>query len=253
MKNKNSRREFVKTTAIAGLGFSALGTMGASTVLQSCRSLGKTSVSPLQVGLTQQALPYGLAALEPVIDSMTMEIHYGKHAAAYAKNYKEAYEVEVKETKNTEQILSTISIYSTKMRNNCGGHYNHELFWKCMQPATENNQPSAKMSKLLIDAFGSMEAFKTEFENAAKTRFGSGWAWLVLDEQKKLKIGSTPNQDNPLMDVSAFKGTPLLGLDVWEHAYYLKYQNKRPEYVSGFWKLVNWSFVEKLYDSCIAK
>ncbi|MDQ6814694.1 MAG: superoxide dismutase [Bacteroidota bacterium] len=199
---------------------------------------------------TQQPLPYNYTALEPSIDATTMEIHYSKHAATYAKNLAEATAAEGVNTVNTslETLLGNISKYTPKMRNNAGGHYNHELFWKVMGPK-QDAKPAKSLMDTIIRDFGSYEAFTTQFSDAGKNRFGSGWAWLVMAPYKKLKIGSTPNQDNPLMNVSDLKGFPVLGLDVWEHAYYLKYQNKRPDYITNWWNVVNWKFVSERYDS----
>ncbi|OYW81614.1 MAG: superoxide dismutase [Sphingobacteriia bacterium 28-36-52] len=195
---------------------------------------------------TQQALPYAYNALEPFIDATTMEIHYSKHAAAYAKNLTDACVAEKVNTAtiSIETLMQNISKYSSKMRNNGGGHFNHEFFWKCMKPGT-SSMPTGKILSAINQSFGSVEAFKTQFSDAAKNRFGSGWAWLVQTADGKLICGSTPNQDNPLMDISDLKGKPLLALDVWEHAYYLKYQNKRPDYINNWFNLVDWSFVEK--------
>jgi Fe-Mn family superoxide dismutase len=180
-----------------------------------------------------------------VIDAQTMELHYTKHAAAYAKNLKDGMTAEkVAPGTSVEQLLSGISKYSEKMRNNGGGHYNHELFWKSMAPAG-GLPPAGKLASALDSAFGSYDNFKKKMTEAAMTRFGSGWAWLYMDPKGSLQIGSTPNQDNPLMDLSPIKGTPLLGLDVWEHAYYLKYQNRRAEYVDKWFNVVNWGFVEQ--------
>jgi len=191
----------------------------------------------------QAPLGYGFGALEPMIDSMTMEIHYTKHAAAYTKNLNDAAAMELKESKPLVELMRNISSYSSKLRNNGGGHYNHELFWKCMQPAG-GSLPDGILKNAINSNFGSYENFKNKLSDAAMTRFGSGWAWLYVDEKKSLQIGSTPNQDNPLMDVSPIKGIPILGLDVWEHAYYLKYQNRRAEYVSNWFNIVNWKEVE---------
>jgi Fe-Mn family superoxide dismutase len=198
---------------------------------------------------TQTPLPYSFNALEPYIDALTMEIHYTRHAAAYAKALNEAAVAEFKgETLSLESALSKTSTFSTKFRNNGGGHYNHEFFWQSMQaPGIALHEGSLKQA--LISTFGSFENFKTKLSEAAMTRFGSGWAWLYVDNQQKLQIGSTPNQDNPLMDVSTIKGTPLLALDVWEHAYYLKYQNKRAEYVGNWFNLINWKVVEKRFTA----
>jgi Fe-Mn family superoxide dismutase len=174
-----------------------------------------------------------------------MEIHYTKHAATYTKNLNDAAAAEFKgENISLEDALKKISQYSPKLRNNGGGHFNHELFWKCMQPGATPLQEGA-LKQAIISSFNSFENFKAKLSEAALSRFGSGWAWLYVDEKKLLQIGSTPNQDNPLMDVSPIKGTPLLGLDVWEHAYYLKYQNRRAEYVNNWFNLVNWKFVEE--------
>jgi Fe-Mn family superoxide dismutase len=172
-----------------------------------------------------------------------MEIHYSKHAAAYASNLRDAAKEEgVDPAQPLEQVLASISKYSTKMRNNGGGHYNHELFWSILGAPTEGG-PDGSLLKAIKTSFGSYETFVSQFETAAKTRFGSGWAWLLVDATGKLVVSSTPNQDNPLMDVAEVKGIPILGLDVWEHAYYLHYQNRRPDYVTAFWKVVNWKAV----------
>jgi superoxide dismutase, Fe-Mn family len=184
-----------------------------------------------------------------MIDAKTMEIHYSKHAAGYSKNVKEAIATEAVAAKNIEDILANISKYSIKMRNNAGGHYNHEMFWQCMQPKQASNLAEGNMQIAIDKAFGSFENFKKQFTEAGKTRFGSGWAWLYLDKKKELKIGSTANQDNPLMNISEIKGFPLLALDVWEHAYYLKYQNKRADYIENWWQVVNWKYVESRFNS----
>lgn len=247
----NSRRDFIKTAGKAGIAAGL-----ASTVLP---ALAKESYkSPFHfaakgVSFQQNPLPYAYTALEPAIDAMTMEIHYTKHAATYAKNVAEACTAEKVNTASIkpEEILAGISKYSTKMRNNLGGHYNHELFWQCMAAPSSNTAPTGKLADAINKSFNSFEAFKAQFTDAGKNRFGSGWAWLVLTNDKKLVIGSTPNQDNPLMDVSDLKGMPLLGLDVWEHAYYLKYQNKRPDYINAWWSVVNWNFVQKNYEALV--
>ncbi len=237
----NGRREFLKTAGKAGIA------AGLSfTVLPSLA--GGSDTAAYNIGFLQKPLPYEFNALEPVIDAQTMEIHYTKHAAGYAKNLSEAVAAESVDAKKMklEDLLKGISRYSAKMRNNAGGHYNHELFWEVMSPRPEK-APDQKLGKAIIKDFGSFEAFKTQFSDAAKNRFGSGWAWLVLTADDKLVISSTPNQDNPLMDVAEIKGQPLIGLDVWEHAYYLKYQNRRPDYIAGWWKVIDWDFVEKRY------
>lgn len=196
----------------------------------------------------QQALPYAYTALEPYIDALTMEIHYTKHAAAYTKNLNEACVAEKVDTTQLAltDVLKNISAYSPKMRNNAGGHYNHELFWQLMKPAP-SVAPTGTLAEAIQKQFGSFADFQKLFSEAAKTRFGSGWAWLLLKKDGTLAVSSTPNQDNPLMDVAEVSGFPLIGLDVWEHAYYLKYQNKRPDYINNWWNLVNWEFVQARY------
>lgn len=204
-----------------------------------------------EIGYAQQPLPYSYASLEPYIDALTMEIHYTKHAAGYTKNLADACTAEKVNTAEVSlvKLLNKVSNYSVKMRNNGGGHYNHEFFWRSMKPAVvgETNLPAGELAATLVRDFGSVENFQNQFSEVAKSRFGSGWAWLVKSSNGKLALGSTPNQDNPLMDCSDFKGIPLLGLDVWEHAYYLKYQNKRPDYIKAFWSLVNWKIIEEQF------
>jgi len=243
MNHSSSRRRFIQTTGKAGLA------LGLSVTL--LPSLVSASVTSGSSEFVQQPLPYAFNALEPVIDTTTMDIHYSKHAAAYAKALSEACAAENVNTNNTklESVLRNISKYSTKMRNNAGGHYNHEMFWQTMKPGG-TAVPSGQLGASIVQAFGSFETFKTQFADAAKSRFGSGWAWLIINSDNALSIISTPNQDNPLMDISETWGQPLLGLDVWEHAYYLKYQNRRPDYINAWWNVVNWDVVEsrmKLY------
>ena len=190
-------------------------------------------------------LPYPANALEPHIDARTMEIHHGKHHAAYTANLNAAIQGTNMEGESIEAILSKISSASPAVRNNGGGYFNHNLFWNCMGP-NQTGKPSGELAKAIDAAFGSFDTFKEEFSNAAKSRFGSGWAWLIVHDGK-LVVCSSPNQDNPLMDDAPVKGTPILGLDVWEHAYYLNYQNRRPDYVAAFWNLVNWDFVAEQF------
>jgi len=246
-----SRRNFIKTggkaTLAAGLSASVLSSFGKD--LQQ----GAYHFQKENTPFTQTPLPYDYKALEPSIDAMTMEIHYTKHAAAYAKNLAEACTAENVNTQNTalELVLASISKYSTKMRNNAGGHYNHELFWKIMSAPSTSNAPAGKLAEMITRDLNSIDAFKTQFTDAGKNRFGSGWAWLVYTNDKKLVIGSTPNQDNPLMDISELKGFPVIGLDVWEHAYYLKYQNKRPDYINAWWNVVNWNYIQQRFEANI--
>jgi superoxide dismutase, Fe-Mn family len=246
--NKSSRRQFISKTTKAGIA-TVITASSANVIISSCAAAQNAAQHPaLTTGFDQTPLPYAYKDLEPVIDAMTMEIHYTKHAAAYSKNLKEAAVAETVDiNKPLEGVLTNISKYSTKMRNNGGGHYNHELFWKSMKVNGEG-KPSGKLLTAIDASFNSFDAFKNQFSDAAKSRFGSGWAWLIITPDKKLKIGSTPNQDNPLMDVTDLKGFPVLGLDVWEHAYYLKYQNKRADYIEQWWKVVNWEFIQTRFE-----
>jgi superoxide dismutase, Fe-Mn family len=192
------------------------------------------------------ALPYSYDALEPYIDKMTMEIHHDKHHAAYVNNLNKAVEGTEMATKTLDELIMNISKYPMAVRNNGGGHWNHSLFWTLMKK-NGGGEPTGPLADSIKSSFGSFDEFKKQFSNAGATRFGSGWAWLVV-QNGKLAIGSTPNQDNPLMDISDFKGTPVLGLDVWEHAYYLKYQNKRPEYIENWWNVINWAEASKRFS-----
>lgn len=187
-------------------------------------------------------LDYSYDALEPHIDARTMEIHHTKHHAAYINNLNAAIESTDMAGKSIEELLSNISSLPVAVRNNGGGYYNHSLFWKVMSP-NGGGKPSGELAAAIDKAFGSFDAFKEEFSKAAATRFGSGWAWLVKTPTGELVVSSTPNQDNPLMDIAEVKGTPLLGIDVWEHAYYLNYQNRRPDYIGAFWSVINWDEV----------
>jgi superoxide dismutase, Fe-Mn family len=190
-------------------------------------------------------LPYAFDALEPHIDARTMEIHHGKHHAAYVNNLNAAIKETPLDSMSIEDILKSISKHPPAVRNNGGGHWNHSLFWALMTPGG-SKAPSGALADAINAGFSSFDEFKNKFAQAGATRFGSGWAWLVSNGGK-LSIGSTPNQDNPLMDVSDIKGIPLLGLDVWEHAYYLNYQNRRPDYIAAWWNLVNWDEVAKRF------
>jgi len=192
------------------------------------------------------SLNYSYNELEPVIDTTTMEIHYVRHYGTYITSANEAIISENVSAAHVKDLFSRISNYSTKLSNNAGGAFNHELFWSILRKPTDNNVPTGQLDQAIRSSFGSFDSFKEQFSKAALGQFGSGWAWLVKDGNQ-LKIGSTPNQDNPLMNVSPFKGTPILGLDVWEHAYYLNYQNKRADYVDKWWEIVNWEQVEHLY------
>ena len=239
MKKNPSRRTFLKQSIQSSIALGAISAIPGS-------AMAAQLIQP--IAFSQSPLPYSFQALEPIIDAMTMEIHYTKHASAYTKNLNDAAKAEFKgQNIKLEDALKTVSTYSPKLRNNGGGHYNHELFWKAMQAPGGPGMQEGAFKTAMMTSFNSMENFKTKLSEAAMTRFGSGWAWLYLDEKKTLQIGSTPNQDNPLMDVSTIKGTPILGLDVWEHAYYLKYQNRRAEYVSNWFNLINWKSAEERF------
>jgi Fe-Mn family superoxide dismutase len=190
-------------------------------------------------------LPYASDALEPNFDKTTMEIHHGKHHNAYVTNLNNAIKGTEWESKSIEEILKNISKLAPAVRNNGGGHYNHSLFWTILGP-NKGGKPSGALGEAIEKKWGTFDKFKEEFANAGVTRFGSGWAWLIV-ANGELEICSSPNQDNPLMDIAEKKGTPILGLDVWEHAYYLKYQNRRPDYITAFWNVVDWDAVAKRY------
>ncbi|MFZ4102188.1 MAG: superoxide dismutase [Sphingobacterium thalpophilum] len=193
------------------------------------------------------ALAYATDALEPHIDKMTMEIHHGKHHQAYVDNVNKALAGTEGENHKIEDLMKSISKYPMPVRNNGGGHFNHTLYWSIMSP-NGGGAPAGDLAKAIDAAFGSFEEFKKKFAEAGMTRFGSGWSWLSVSSDGKLQVSSTPNQDNPLMDIAEVKGTPILGMDVWEHAYYLKYQNKRADYVAAFMNVVNWDAVADRFE-----
>lgn len=194
------------------------------------------------------ALPYALDALEPHIDARTMEIHHSKHHAAYVTNLNAAIAGSEWDSKSLEEILANVSKLAPAVRNNGGGHWNHSLFWEILAPGGDDLAPNSNLAAAIERDLGGFEQFKKDFSQAAMTRFGSGWAWLCVDSNDKLFIASSPNQDNPLMDITERKGQPILGLDVWEHAYYLHYQNKRADYVAAFFNVVNWKKVQDLFN-----
>jgi Fe-Mn family superoxide dismutase len=196
------------------------------------------------------ALSYATDALEPHIDKLTMEIHHGKHHQAYVTNLNKALEGKPEATADINDIIKNISKYPAAVRNNGGGHFNHSLFWTVLGP-NKGGEPTGDLAKAINEAFGSFADFKTKIQDAGATRFGSGWAWLSVGADKKLVISSTPNQDNPLMDIAEVKGTPIFGVDVWEHAYYLKYQNMRPAYLAAIWNVVNWDAVAERYKKAL--
>ena len=195
------------------------------------------------------SLPYAFNALEPHIDARTMEIHHGKHHQAYVNNLNNAVKGNAAEGVSLLDLIHNISKYTPAIRNNGGGHWNHTFFWGIMGP-NAGGQPTGALMDAIVASFGSFDAMKEQFNSAATTRFGSGWAWLIVHDHK-LVITSTPNQDNPLMDIAEVKGTPILALDVWEHAYYLNYQNRRPDYVGAFWNVINWKQVADNYEAAL--
>jgi superoxide dismutase, Fe-Mn family len=249
---ENSRRNFLKksVTLVAG-------TLTASSILNQAFASGNFSVADhiLSDGgkFSLPALPYGYDALEPHIDKMTMEIHHGKHHQAYVTNLNKALETvdgnSLGSSQSFENIFDKVEKLPAAIRNNAGGHYNHMLFWTLMTPKV-SMEPKGKLGDAIKSSFGSFDEFKKQFADAAMKRFGSGWAWLVKTKEGKLVITSTANQDNPLMNLSSveIKGTPVLALDVWEHAYYLKNQNKRADYIASWWNVVNWETAEGLYQ-----
>jgi superoxide dismutase, Fe-Mn family len=197
------------------------------------------------MAFTLPALPYAHDALEPHIDTLTMQIHHGKHHQAYVDNLNKAIAGTDNEGKSLEELVKNAGAISPAVRNNGGGHWNHSFFWESLAP-NAGGEPTGKLADAITAAFGSFDAFKEKFAAAGMTRFGSGWAWLLVKDGK-LEISSTPNQDNPLMEIADVKGTPVLGVDVWEHAYYLKYQNRRADYLGAFWSLVNWTKVAERF------
>lgn len=199
------------------------------------------------MAFTLPALPYPHDALEPHIDTATMQIHHGKHHQAYVDNLNKAITGTPNENKSLEELVASAGSISPAVRNNGGGHWNHTFFWESLA-ATTGGSPSGKLGEAISSAFGNLDGLKEKMNSAGMTRFGSGWAWLVVKDGK-LEVSSTPNQDNPLMDVAEVKGTPILGVDVWEHAYYLKYQNKRADYLTAFWNVVNWGKVSQRFDA----
>ncbi len=200
------------------------------------------------MAFTLDPLPYANDALEPHIDAMTMEIHHDRHHQAYVNNLNSAVNGTDMEGKSIEELMSKVSSLPTAVRNNGGGHWNHAFFWKTLS-GNGGGTPTGELGRAIDAKFGSFDAFKDEFKKAAGGRFGSGWAWLIVTESGDLAVTSTPNQDNPLMDLAEAKGTPIIGLDVWEHAYYLKYQNKRPDYVDAYWNVVDWNAANANYTS----
>ncbi len=239
------RRQFI---SLVGLGAAAACTSKAQS--DSNNQSGNKSIKAAPIsGHFFPALPYNYDALEPYIDAATMELHYDKHHRGYFKKFTAAIDGSALETTSMPHIFADVSKHGDAVRNNGGGYYNHMLFWENLSP--EGGEPSAKLLSHIVKDFKSFDTFKDVFSKAAKTQFGSGWAWLILDNDKKLQVISTPNQDNPLMDDTEVRGIPLLTIDVWEHAYYLNYQNKRGDYISAFWNVINWNAVNKRLDKAL--
>ena len=258
MENNNSRRDFIKKSALLSTGI-FMGTSIINSTLAANTSDSDSSIFHDDILKSQEAaytlpkLPYTYNALEPHIDKLTMEIHYSKHHQAYVTNLNKTIETLDKtiadKAKNLSTIFENMSLFPEAIRNNGGGHYNHSLFWNLMKP-NSGGEPKGKLGEAINATFGSFDAFKKQFADAAAKRFGSGWAWLAVSNGK-LTITSTPNQDNPLMNLPTIvaKGKPVLALDVWEHAYYLKNQNRRADYIASFWNVVNWEAAEALFIS----
>ena len=238
------RRRFIKS-----VGLSATALYIGNKIVNAKDDTGNSSAGSEFETLIFPPLPFAYDALEPYIDARTMEIHYDRHHRTYYNNLVAAIKGTPMESISIEEILKNVSTRGDAIRNNGGGYYNHLVFWKNLGKGSSG--PSAELKAAIDRTFGSFDKFKEIFSSAAKTRFGSGWAWLFLNQEKTLAVASTPNQDNTLMDLSPVKGTPLLTLDVWEHAYYLKYQNKRADYVDAFWNVINWEEVNKRYQAAI--
>ena len=260
-----NKREFLRKTALLALGGAAITrisgkAMGSAIIVPDGdtksgipgNTAGSKILLPGQGELKEYLLPdlpYAYDALEPHIDAMTMQIHHDKHHAAYTKNFNAAVQDAGIADMDIKDIFQNVSKYPVGVRNNGGGYYNHSLYWNAMYP-DGGGTPKGELLKAIETTFGSFDSFKEKFSGAAATRFGSGWAWLVYSDGK-LVVTSTPNQDNPLMDIAEVKGQPLLIIDVWEHAYYLKYQNRRPDYIAAFWNVINWEFVSENYLKAI--
>ncbi|MCY1671605.1 superoxide dismutase [Novosphingobium sp. SL115] len=212
------------------------------------------AAAPVPAAFTLPALPYAFDALEPAIDAQTMTIHHGKHHQAYVDTLNKAVAADPSlKGQSLEQLIAKAGTLPPVVRNNAGGHWNHSFFWQSMAAPANTGAPSAELAAAITASFGSMDAFKAAFKAAGTGRFGSGWVWLIINAEGKLAITSTPNQDNPLMDVAETKGMPILGNDMWEHAYYLKYQNRRADYLDGWWQVVNWQTVSKRFAAATAK
>lgn len=247
-----NKREFIRTSAIFGAG-TLIAPSVASSCMNSSAASGATAslvATDAEGKFTQPELGYAFDALEPHIDAMTMELHYGKHHAGYTRKFNTALEHEDLHSTDIYKLFASVSGYGDGVRNNGGGYFNHNLYWKFMSPEG-GGEPKGKLAGAITETFGSFGKFKELFAATAASQFGSGWGWLILDGEGALQVTSTPNQDNPLMDVVDVKGTPLLNIDVWEHAYYLNYQNMRTSYIEAYWNVIDWNFVEALYKEAL--
>jgi superoxide dismutase, Fe-Mn family len=253
---QNSRRDFFKKVSLSGIAivassafsFARIPSLAGTTSWD--KAFSKLTDFKFNGQSKQLPLPYAYNALESTVDAKTMEIHYSKHHAAYTKNMNDATATTDYATKPLFQIFTEIEKYPVPVKNNAGGFYNHLFFWTIMTPES-GDKPHDDLTQAINKSFGSLDKFKEAFSNAGKKQFGSGWAWLSVDEHQNLVVSSTPNQDNPLMSTSEIRGIPVLALDVWEHAYYLQYQNRRADYADSFWKIVNWKEVSRRYDEAI--
>ena len=247
-----NKREFLKTSAILGAGALIVPSVASSCMNSS--AAGGATASPVGTNaegkFIQPELGYAFDALEPHIDAKTMEVHYGKHHAGYTRKFNTALEHEDLHSTDIYSLFASVSSYGAGVRNNGGGYFNHSLYWKFMSPEG-GGEPSGKLAEAITKDFGSFQKFKELFSATSASHFGSGWGWLLLDSEGKLQVTSTPNQDNPLMDIAEVKGTPLLNIDVWEHAYYLHYQNMRKSYVDAYWNVIDWDFVSALHEEAI--
>lgn len=235
----------MKALAIIAAPMLAFGALGAASTLAAAPA---GSAQAPAAAFTLPALPYAPGALDPAIDAETMTIHHGRHHKGYVDNLNKAVAADpALKGQSLEQLVARAGALSAAVRNNAGGHWNHSFFWNSMAPAANSGAPSPALAAAIDASFGSLDAFKDEFAKAGTSRFGSGWVWLIVGADGKLAVTSTPNQDNPLMDVAEVKGAPILGNDVWEHAYYLKYQNRRGDYLNGWWQVVNWKAVSDRY------
>ena len=248
-----NKREFLKRTAIIGAGTLVAPTIASSCMTSNAQAGATASLVALndEGKFLQPELGYAFDALEPHVDAMTMEVHYGKHHAGYTRKFNAALEHADFHSTDIYKLFASVSSHGNSIRNNGGGYYNHNLYWKFMSPEG-GGEPTGKLAEAITEAFGSFGQFKELFSATAGSHFGSGWGWLILDGEGALQVTSTPNQDNPLMDVVDVKGTPLLNIDVWEHAYYLNYQNMRKSYIEAYWNVIDWKFIGALYEEALS-